>query len=163
MRAAQPDRFLGSSNYYRTAGLTDQEGAALKSIAADCRAGDSGIVPTTGEINGYARTVDYGEFGETGLRADATLSDPNGNTVAYDSDSAYGEADAYVWWEVGSFYGGYEIQGAHWYYIEDDYMEGGDWLQYTHWSVWAEPQPVIFSPCGGAWRDGAWRDGAWRA
>ena len=110
--------------------------------------------PTTGEINGYARTVDYGEYGETGLRADATLYDPNGNTVAYDSDSAYGEADAYVWWAVGSFYGDYGLQGAHWYYIEDDYSEGGDWLQYTNWSAWAEPQPVIFSPCGGPWYPG---------
>jgi len=109
--------------------------------------------PTTGEINGYARTVDYGEYGETGLRADATLSDPNGNTVAYATDSAYGEADAYVWWAVGSFYGDYGLQGAHWYYIEDDYMEGGDWLQYTNWSAWAEPQPVIFS-CGGPWYPG---------
>jgi hypothetical protein len=115
--------------------------------------------PNSGEISGYARTVDYGEFGETGLRADATLGDSNGNTVAYDTDMSFGEADAYVWWAVGEAYGQYGIRGDHYYIIEDDYLEGGDFLQSTYWSVDASGPPanitnITWSPADSAWQAG---------
>jgi hypothetical protein len=69
--------------------------------------------PSSSEISGYARTVDYGDFGETALKAAATLTDSNGNTVADDTDVSFGEADAYVWCTVGTSYGQYGIRGDH--------------------------------------------------
>jgi hypothetical protein len=101
------------------------------------------VYDPSGEISGYTRTVDYGDFGESGLQAVATLGDPNGNTVSYDSEWGYGEADAYVWWAVGSSYGLYGLQGAHYYFIEDDdESEGGNPLGYTYWSVDATEPPA---------------------
>jgi hypothetical protein len=79
--------------------------------------------------------------------------------VAYDSDTSYGEADAYVWWDVGSLYGQYGIRGDHYYVIEDDYLYGGNFLQSTYWSVDASGPPanitnITWSPADSAWQAG---------
>ncbi len=80
--------------------------------------------------------------------------------MAYDSDTSYGEADAYVWWDVGSLYGQYGIRGDHYYVIEDDYLYGGNFLQSTYWSVDASGPPanitgVTWTPADSSWQAGS--------
>jgi hypothetical protein len=116
--------------------------------------------PSSSELNGYARTVDYGDFGETALKAVATLGDSNGNTVADDTDVSFGEADAYVWWAAGTSYGQYGIRGDHYYIIEDDYLEGGDFLESTYWSVDVSGPPanitnITWTPADSSWQAGS--------
>jgi hypothetical protein len=61
---------------------------------------DIGGVYVQGQIIGYARITDYVGYGETGLEADASIQDPDGNTVASGSDyepSLEAEAEVTGW------------------------------------------------------------------
>jgi hypothetical protein len=121
---------------------------------------DIGGVYVQGEMIGYARIVDYVGYGETGLEADASIHDPDGNTVASGSDyepSLEAEAEVVGWPDSQYPYGTYDVQGGYWYYLED---YDGSWLESLYSSGIDVPQPqppppqINPSSCPGPWSAG---------